>query len=73
MIGLSLALLPVLAVLAVRGLVKLILLPFQGLRLLSRGRSPVGLGLAIGLVLAGGVSLLEQGDTPARMVALAVR
>ncbi|WP_336489503.1 hypothetical protein [Methylobacterium nigriterrae] len=72
-IGLSLALLPVLAVLALRGLAKLIMLPFQALRLVSRGRSPLGIGLAIGLVVAGGVAWMEPGRTPARLIAMAVR
>ena len=52
-IGLSLAILPVLAVLAIRAVLKLIILPFQMLRLVSRGRFGLGLVLILGLCAAG--------------------
>jgi hypothetical protein len=77
-IGLSLAILPVVAILAIRAVLKLILLPFQVLRLASRGRGGldrgglgrVGLGLALVLGLCAAGAML--GDGPHAMVSQAL-
>ncbi|KAB1072763.1 hypothetical protein [Methylobacterium planeticum] len=58
-IGLSLAILPVVAILAIRAVLKLILLPFQVLRLVTRGRFGLGLALVLGLCAAG--AMLGEG------------
>ncbi|KAB1077377.1 hypothetical protein [Methylobacterium soli] len=72
-IGLSLAILPVVAILAIRAVLKLILLPFQVLRLASRGRGGlgrVGLGLALVLGLCAAGAMLGAG--PHAMVSQAL-
>ncbi|MEA1830963.1 hypothetical protein U8607_02620 [Methylobacterium durans] len=70
-IGLSLAIIPVLAVLAARALFKLLFLPFQLVRIVVRGRSALTLALASGLCLSGALAWTEYGvtDSAPRLVA----
>ncbi|HEV7438986.1 MAG TPA: hypothetical protein VGN94_05085 [Methylobacterium sp.] len=73
MIGLSLAILPVVAILAIRAVLKLILLPFQVLRLVSRGRFRLGLALVLGLCAAGAMLGAGPHGLVSQALALAVR
>ena len=72
-IGLSLAILPVVAILAIRAVLKLILLPFQVLRLVSRGRFRLGLALVLGLCAAGAMLGAGPHGLVSQALALAAR
>ena len=72
-IGLSLAILPVVAILAIRAVLKLILLPFQVLRLVSRGRFGLGLALVLGLCAAGAMLGAGPHGLVSQALALAAR
>jgi hypothetical protein len=72
-IGLSLAILPVVAILAIRAVLKLILLPFQVLRLVSRVRFGLGLALVLGLCAAGAMLGAGPHGLVSQALALAAR
>ncbi|MDR7040236.1 MULTISPECIES: hypothetical protein [Methylobacterium] len=72
-IGLSLAILPVLAILAARALFKLLFLPFHLVRYAVRGRSALALALASGLCLSAALTWTEFGGERAAPQLVAAR
>ncbi|MER2268690.1 hypothetical protein [Methylobacterium oxalidis] len=72
-IGLSLAIIPVLAVLAARAVFKLLFLPFHLVRYMVRGRAALALALTTGVCLSAALAWNGHGTPAAAPTIVAAR